>query len=283
MNNFSEILNSITPVQYVSGEFLTQLLRYFGLAGATFAVVWKWPRFRNRKLDPLPIWRGQITFEISHALMTIAIFTLVGGSVFYLHTRFGIFRFYEDPLRYGALYLALSPILLVVLHDTYFYWTHRLMHHRHVFRTVHRAHHRSVSPTPFTIYSFHPIEAFVEGLFIPLISLALPLHGIAVILLLVAAVTMNLVGHLGFELFGRKFWRSIWSEFLTTTTYHQEHHQGGPNSNFGFYFRFWDRLCGTEDRRYAKELSKRREVAPSHEPGAFPVRPSGHDRPLRSS
>jgi lathosterol oxidase len=56
-----------------------------------------------------------------------------------------------------------SLALMLLLHDAWFYWTHRLMHHPKIFRHVHLVHHRSINPSPWAAYSFHPIEAVIEA------------------------------------------------------------------------------------------------------------------------
>lgn len=43
-----------------------------------------------------------------------------------------------------VLYLLLCIALLDYLHDTWFYWTHRLLHWRPIYKHVHRDHHRYV-------------------------------------------------------------------------------------------------------------------------------------------
>lgn len=185
------------------------------------------------------------------------IFSVNAYLAFWAHDHWGWFRFYEDPSRYGWVYLSVAPILLIILHDAYFYWVHRLMHHPRLFRIFHRVHHRSSSPTPFTIYSFHPLEAAVECQFVPIASLLLPIHPSTLLIFLVVTFNVNLISHLGYELYGPGFWKSGWSEVLTTATYHHLHH-GRPRYNFGFYFRFWDRFCGTEDPRYPPFVGGRR-------------------------
>lgn len=51
----------------------------------------------------------------------------------------GAMRLYMDPGQYGWLYLHLTVPLMLILHDAYFYWVHRLMHHPRIHR-VHRLH-----------------------------------------------------------------------------------------------------------------------------------------------
>ena len=50
-------------------------------------------------------------------------------------------------------------IAIVIAHDAYFYWAHRTMHHPRLFKTFHRFHHRTITPTPWAAYSFAVPEA----------------------------------------------------------------------------------------------------------------------------
>ena len=82
------------------------------------------------------------------------------------------FRFEE----YGWGYFALSVLLIIVIHDAYFYWTHRFMHWRRVYRIFHHTHHLSTSPTPWAAYAFSPWEAFVQAGIAPVVLFTIPVH-----------------------------------------------------------------------------------------------------------
>lgn len=60
-----------------------------------------------------------------------------------------------------VLYCLLVIAMLDVLHDAWFYWTHRLLHWAPLYRHVHYIHHKSNVPCAFTGYSFHVIEAAI--------------------------------------------------------------------------------------------------------------------------
>lgn len=48
-----------------------------------------------------------------------------------------------------ALYMALCVLVLDYAHDSWFYWTHRLLHWKPLYRNVHYVHHRCAPPAPF--------------------------------------------------------------------------------------------------------------------------------------
>ncbi|MBS1567620.1 MAG: sterol desaturase family protein, partial [Bacteroidetes bacterium] len=87
---------------------------------------------------------------------------------------------------YPIWWVPLSVLLSLVVHDTYFYWMHRALHHKSLFRFTHLVHHESVNPSPWAAYSFHALEAVTEGLVVLVITLVMPVHPLSVILFTLA-------------------------------------------------------------------------------------------------
>lgn len=54
----------------------------------------------------------------------------------------------------------------------------------------------------------------------------------------------NVYGHLGFELYPRKFASGKIGRWINTSVNHNMHHQYFTG-NYGLYFLFWDRWMGT--------------------------------------
>jgi len=150
-------------------------------------------------------------------------------------------------------------LAMVIAHDAWFYWTHRAMHHPSLFKTWHRAHHLSVTPSPLTAYSCSWREAAVHGAFVAIWILVVPVPLAVVPPFMLFQLLRNMTNHAGYELhpswFGR--WPFSW---LTTSTHHDSHHAGRFDTNYGLYFRWWDRICGTEDPDY--EAKFRQASAP---------------------
>lgn len=149
--------------------------------------------------------------------------------------------------------------LIVILHDAYFYWIHRAMHSKRLFRATHLHHHKSRTPTPWTAYSFSAWEAAFEAAFVPLFLLATSVFGIAyagfaLFLFLWHMIIRNVMGHAGHELFPAGWVDNPWLDWIATTTHHDLHHS--DRHNYGFYFTWWDRWMGTEHPRYKEEFRK---------------------------
>jgi sterol desaturase/sphingolipid hydroxylase (fatty acid hydroxylase superfamily) len=152
--------------------------------------------------------------------------------------------FYTDIAAYGWVYLLLSIPLTLLLHDTYFYWVHRLMHLPFWYRKIHLTHHRSINPSPWAAYAFHPLEALLEAGIMPLLLLLMPLHPVSFFGFVTTMLIFNVYGHLGYELFPKSIYRHPVGKWLNTSVYHNLHHEKFEG-NYGLYFTFWDRLCGT--------------------------------------
>lgn len=187
--------------------------------------------------------------ELGFSLRTIAIFAVVGLIAFGLRS-IGLIRTGKEV---PAVLVALQVVVFAILHDAYFYWMHRALHLRALFRRAHADHHLSRTPTSWAAYSFAPIEAVTESLYVPLmlaaVSQVTPIAPIAVFLFLGHQIVRNAIGHSGHELAWSGFTRSHLTGWLTTTTHHDLHHTEG-RYNFGLYFTWWDRLLGTEHPRY---------------------------------
>ncbi|HEX8790245.1 MAG TPA: sterol desaturase family protein [Polyangiaceae bacterium] len=231
-------------------EFAFDAGRYVVAAMAAFLVFWVWgrERWRHRLVNRAFARWPQMRREIAYSASTAVLFSLVGMGVWFAGHA-GVFPMYRGVADRGWAYFAFTVVFLVVAQDTYFYWTHRAMHHPRVFRWMHRVHHMSHDPSPFSAYAFAPAEALVHAAFVPLVAFWLPLHALAVGVFLGFMILRNVLGHLGLELFPQWFTRSRWTRWSTTTTHHTLHHRR-VGTNYGLYFTWWDRAMGTTDRTY---------------------------------
>ena len=80
-------------------------------------------------------------------MIILAIFSMVGVLVIAapLH-QFNLV--YDEIVTYEWGYWGLSIVLMIFLHDTYFYWMHHLMHHPKLFNYFHLVYHKSTNPSP---------------------------------------------------------------------------------------------------------------------------------------
>ena len=196
--------------------------------------------------------------EILASLRTGVLFSLTGVGIV-LGAMHGVFTVYTDFETAGVGWLTISLVAIIVAHDAYFYWTHRLMHHPRLYRYFHRTHHRSVTPTPFAAYAFDVPEALLMALFTPLWLLMIPMHVLGLFLFMAFMIVRNVMGHAGVELMPRALADSRWFGWINATTHHDLHHSSF-HYNYGLYFTWWDRLMGTEHPAYREQLRGHREV-----------------------
>ena len=231
-------------------------LRYLLFAGAAFGicyVIWK-QQFAQRKIQTRFPKIQRIWHEVEHSFITATVFMLVVMGIYFLK-KAGFTQIYLDIVDYGWSYLVFSFFLLTILHDTYFYWAHRLMHHPKLFRYFHKVHHISNNPTPWASFSFHPLESLVEIAIVPLVVLIIPFHPIALIAFGTWSILFNVLGHLGYELFPKGFVQhKIW-KWINTSTHHNLHH-ARSNCNYGLYYNFWDRWMGTNAPDYEQQFEQ---------------------------
>lgn len=164
--------------------------------------------------------------------------------------------FYAPVESYGLVADLGILALLLVLHDAYFYWAHRMMHHPKLFKAFHRAHHRSVTPTPWAAYSFAIPEAAVMFLFVLVWAFFIAAPGWIWFTWLNIQILRNVMGHAGIEVHPRWWLDSPLTRWICTTTHHDLHHSGGFKTNYGFYFTWWDQMMGTEHPHYAKRFAE---------------------------
>lgn len=188
---------------------------------------------------------GQIGREVGWSLASAVIYGVPAGVVAWGWQARGWTRIYTDIAAFPLWYWPLSVLLYLLAHDAWFYWTHRWMHRPALFRAAHAVHHASRPPTAWAAMAFHPWEALTGAVVVPTLVLLVPIHVAALGLVLAIMTLMGVTNHMGWELFPRAFVHGRPGRWLITASHHQRHHQQ-YGCNYGLYFRFWDRLCGTD-------------------------------------
>ena len=222
--------------------------RYFVIAGLFHFLLWGRPedKVRARKLAKRRPTREVVQHEITMSLTTSLIYALPGAIVMTAYQAGGT-AIYAGPLENlaGIVYLPISLLIYLFLHDTYFYWSHRVMHAPALFRATHLTHHRSRHPTPWAAFSFHPYEAIISAWLLPLAAFFIPIHIGVVFTLLIVMTYASVANHAGWEIVPRPLLDGRLGRWLITASHHNVHHTD-YDANYGLYFRFWDRLCGTD-------------------------------------
>lgn len=251
MTNLPETSLMLRQLRFIA---MVEAQRYLIFVVLGF-IAWAWWRRRagtTMRLQSRPIGRGQLAREAFYSATSILVFALVSLVIVLTSGKSHRF-FYPNISDYGWGYLILSLPIMMAVQDTYFYWTHRLMHHRALFRFFHRTHHLSTNPNPLTTYSINPLEALVDSGGSILILFFVPKHLVAYIVFTYVNTAYAVYGHLGHEILPASWGRHWFGRWINTSVAHNIHH-ARARYNFGWYFLFWDRWMNTIDPDYEAQM-----------------------------
>jgi len=159
---------------------------------------------------------------------------------------------------------SLSEVLLhllvhILVQDTIFYWSHRLLHQPFFYKRIHKQHHQFYTPVGISSEYAHPVEdflnqaAFIAGPFI------MGSHIFTLYMWLLLRLWETVDAHSGYAL---PFPLSPFSLFGVAEQ-HDYHHSQNKGC-FGSFFGLWDWICGT-DADYKKwkaaKIAKRTPAA----------------------
>ena len=231
--------------------------RYFLIAGAAFLLYYvvlnKW--LASKKIQQRNQKFRDYAREIGYSVCTIAIFGTVPILLIKNPAVVPYTTYYTDISLHGWPYFILAFPIMLLLHDTWFYWTHRLMHHPKLFNIFHLVHHKSTNPSPWAAYAFHPLEAVVEAGIVPVFLFTIPIHTWHLPFFFLFMIIYNVYGHLGYELYPMGFSKHWFGKWINTSVNHNMHHQYFKG-NYGLYFLFWDRIMGTIRKDYDEKFEE---------------------------
>src|SRR5215203_442428 len=110
--------------------FAVVIGRYLLIAGLFYTIFYLWfPNYwKNKKINERQYKSGQFRKEVGWSTITALIFALSGAITVLLWQR-GYIKVYNETTAYPLWWLPVSLVLALVLHETYYYWLHRWMHH----------------------------------------------------------------------------------------------------------------------------------------------------------
>lgn len=204
------------------------------------------------------------TFRWPQAIKEILLITVAGAfGAFFLggltHWLAGHGWSHPDPTRVSWWVVVAEFAIFAILFDTWFYWWHRLMHIEPFYTLIHRWHHISLTPTVVSTINVNPIEALINGGFVPLFASAayligMPLHEASMPFIAGSGALVGFWIHSGFE-FMPRWWNKTWAtKWMITTTFHDQHHQYF-RYNYSGFFTIWDRICGTMRAKYEADFA----------------------------
>jgi len=210
---------------------------YLGFGAITWGLTRRWlPALGiGQVLDPRPVRPEQWRRELTQSGISVLIFGL--GMVFpWGLLQWGWARLAVDASGWQ---IAAEIGVLAIWNDVHFWVNHRLLHSK-MLRRFHGPHHRSVVTTPFSTYSFHPVEALMLGNVIlwPMLLHDFSFWSLASVP--VFSLFFNCIGHANYD-----FVTGVsYSHWFAASRRHHLHHAAHAG-NYGFQFTFMDRLFGT--------------------------------------
>lgn len=236
--------------------FLIIIGRYFLVAGIFHLVFYRWSKLKwqKRKLSEKQYPRRQLQREIIWSTISALIFALT-ATIMVLLWQKGYTKIYSNISQYGLWWLPVSLFISMLIDETYYYWMHRALHSPSLFKKIHRIHHQSNITSPWTAFSFHPVEGFLLSLSLPFTILVIPMHPLVILVQLTIMTFSSVVNHLDIEIYPENFHRHRIGKWLIGATHHGLHHKQFKY-NFGLYFTFWDKWKNTESPAFDATFEK---------------------------
>jgi sterol desaturase/sphingolipid hydroxylase (fatty acid hydroxylase superfamily) len=222
--NPDALLFTLVLVGLHEGVFLATLLGFNHLLKTSALPRWevdqgRVPPIELRQEATRQVARGHVLFAAIFPLVIYPLWVRMGGDL---------------ASGWPGLKVAAAHLLACILiQDTLFYWSHRTLHSKWLFRQVHRKHHRFRHVRGISAEFAHPVEdlANVVAFFAPPILLATPFPVFA--LWVAIRVFETMLAHSGFG-------------FEGVSSRHAFHHLHATKGCYGSFFGLWDRLMGTD-------------------------------------
>lgn len=232
----------------VGASVAVTVVTFVGIGGAVHLWFYRlrradapaWKLQPGRFLPP-PLARHAFWLGLGNILMG----AVLGGTLAWHIAGGGWSMLYFDWGDRPLWWLPISAALLYFMIDAGLYYSHRGLHQRHLFRWIHRWHHRYTAPTIFTTTAVHPAEFLTFQFFLVLPAFVLPVHVGVYLAVIVYTYFIGMVDHCGV--------RVAWPLPLHgSNRFHDDHHVYF-HCNYGHHTTLWDDLHGTTrrpDRHY---------------------------------
>ena len=234
------------PFTYTSDTSarLFGIVIYFAFATLSYIFVFDKAAFNHPKYL-----KNQIRLEIRQACTAFPGIAVLTAPIFLLEVR-GYSKLYDTTAEGpGLWYNFLQFPLFICFTDYCIYWIHRYLHHPLVYKRLHKAHHKWITPTPFASHAFHPLDGFAQGIPYHVFAFLFPLQKSAYIFLFVFVNLWTIMIHDGEYIAD--------NPIINGAACHTMHHLYF-NFNYGQFTTLWDRMGGSyrkpNDELFRKDL-----------------------------
>ena len=227
--------------KFIGIIFLVQILRYGLIAGGLCYLIYSLKKeyFKKYYIQNTEVTKSQLKNEFKYSILSFLILTVLNATMLsdYVRPQTLIYSNIED---YSIVWSILTIPVLIIINDFYFYWMHRILHHKYFIKRFHQIHHLSMNPTPLASFCFHPVEAMLEFIWIFPVVFLIPVNKSLLITYATVSFLNNVKGHLGIDIFPQHL-----NTIINSSKHHSLHHKNFT-SNFGLYFLIWDKFFKTE-------------------------------------
>ncbi|CUS12236.1 unnamed protein product [Tuber aestivum] len=206
------------------------IIIYFVFSSLSYFLIFDKDTFKHPKFL-----KNQIRQEMAQTMCSLPVMAVFTAPFFLAEVR-GYSKLYADVELYGKWYLWFQFPLFLMFTDFWIYLIHRGLHHKSIYKTIHKPHHKWIMPTPFASHAFHPVDGFSQSIPYHVFPFIFPLHKFAYIGLFIFINVWTIMIHDGEYVAN--------SPIVNGAACHTMHHLYF-NYNYGQYTTLWDRLLGS--------------------------------------
>lgn len=222
-------LISLYVIVVLGGYFL-----YLSLATISYYTV-----FDRRLMKHPHFLKDQVRLEIIYTCKSVPQMAVPTVALFLLEVR-GHSKLYDNVgTSLGYIGIVISIVTFITFTDACIYWIHRFLHHKHVYRHIHKDHHKWKIPTPFASHAFHPMDGFLQSCPYHIYPFLFPLHKVLYLCLFVFVNIWTVSIHDGDYRVPETL-----KPFVNGSAHHTDHHLF-YSFNYGQFFTLWDRIGGS--------------------------------------
>ncbi|XP_072018717.1 fatty acid hydroxylase domain-containing protein 2-like [Amphiura filiformis] len=190
-------------------------------------------KYKVQPFEELP------SYRIKHLLRVVVVNQLVSAPAGYFWNWLEVQRGSDMGRDLPTVQVFLRDLICVILcYEFVFYYTHRLIHHRRIFKYFHKRHHEWTAPVALSAMYAHPLEFFFSNIIVLMGPLITGCHTTVTFAWAVILPLEVLFSHSGYHL-----------PFCLPPEFHDYHHIKVVN-NYGI-IGIMDYLHGT-DRLFRK-------------------------------
>lgn len=152
----------------------------------------------------------------------------------------------------------------IICEDFFFYWAHRILHHKKIYPYIHKIHHRYRLVVGISTEYAHPLEFAFANIISSssgFLILGKRTHVFTDWVWIIIRISETTDGHSGYE-FPFSPWRLL--PLSAGQEFHNHHHLAF-DGNYGSFFTIWDRIFNTTNKAFLNFIEKKYQDTQNNE------------------